>query len=155
MDYMINLFSPTICMILVNIILLFRVMYRKQAMKVANTWRKTRLMYIQLVSISLLYFIIWIPFITISLIRLFYNPFFLQDVTLLLMNYCLYVCPLASPFISLYGLPVVRRRLRANKWCIPWIGRTVQNRIRPAATVITRTGQQHIARRRQYAEHRF
>jgi hypothetical protein len=154
-DYIINLFSPTICMIVANIILLFHVMYRKRAMKVANTWRKTRLMYIQLVSISLVYFIIWIPFIIISLIRLFYNPFFLQDVALFVMNYCLYVCPLASPFMSLYGLPTVRRRLRANKWCIPWIGRIVQNRIRPAATVITRPDQQHMARRQQYDEHRF
>ena len=36
-DYIMNVFSPGVFMILVNIILLVRVIYRKQAMKLANT----------------------------------------------------------------------------------------------------------------------
>jgi hypothetical protein len=111
-DYTMDVVSPTVLIVLANIILLLRVRYRKQAMKIANTWGKHRLMYIQLLSISTLYFIIWIPFVIISLIRLFYDPLFLQDVTMLVINYCLYICPLASPFLALVGLPTVRRRLR-------------------------------------------
>ncbi|CAF1180572.1 unnamed protein product [Adineta steineri] len=153
-DYITNIFSPVVCMVLINIILLFRVIYRKQAMKIANTWRKNRLMYIQLVSISVLYFIIWIPFCIISLIRLFYNPFFLQDVTMLLINYCLYICPLASPLISLVGLPVVRQHLRRLKLHIPWAGHITENRIRPTGIIVLRTmTQHHTVSRRHNDEH--
>ncbi len=112
-------------------------------------------MYIQLVSISMLYFLVWIPFVIISLIRLFYEPLFLQDVTILLINYCLYICPLASPFISLIGLPSVRRRLRRNIWYTLWINQGVDTRIRPTGTIVTRTRQQHMMPRRNYDEHTF
>jgi hypothetical protein len=67
-DYVINAVTPVICMTLANMILLIHVIYQKRSMKIANTWRKNRLMYIQLVYISMLYFIIWIPFVTVSLI---------------------------------------------------------------------------------------
>ncbi|CAF3154467.1 unnamed protein product [Rotaria sp. Silwood2] len=131
LDYLFNLVTPIMLIVLANMILLLRFTYKKRAMKQANTWRKYHLMYVQLVSISMLYFIIWIPFIIVSLIRLFYDPLFLQDVTILVMTYCLYICPLASPFISLVGLPGVRRRLRRNHWDMPWVTRTAQTRIRP------------------------
>lgn len=144
-DYMINVVTPTICIIIGSMILLFRVTHQKRAMKIANTWRRNRLLYIQLISISMLYFLIWIPFVTISIIRIFHDPYFLQDVILLIINYCLYICPLASPFISLIGLPVVRRRIRESFSCMPWINHNGQNRVRPTGTVGTRaiTRQQH------------
>ena len=126
LDYFANAVIPTLLITLTHMFLLYQVINQKRAMKLANKWRKNRLMYIQVVSISLLYFIIWIPFVVVSLIRLFYDPFFLQDVTLLIMNYYLYICPLASPFISLIGLPAIRQRLRID-WHLAWM-----NRIRPA-----------------------
>ena len=154
-DYLTNVFSPAVLTILANMILLIRVVKQKQTMKVANTWRKNRLMYIQLVSISILYFLIWIPFVTISLIRLFHDPFFLQDVTLLLLNYCLYICPLASPFISLIGLPAVRQRL---KHCISYmigIAQPTPNRIQAIETAMTQSKQNPIEPRQQDDEHQF
>ncbi|CAF1449869.1 unnamed protein product [Rotaria sordida] len=154
-DYLINVVTPTMFIILANIILLLRFTYKKRAMKLANTWRKYRLMYIQLVSISMLYFIIWIPFVIISLIRLFYDYLFLQDVTMLIINYCLYICPLASPFISLVGLPGARQHLRRNNLIIPWISRNAQNLIGPTATFKTRTEQQQMAPRKEHDEHTF
>ena len=134
-DYIINAVTPPCLITLGNMILLIRVIKQKQTMKVANTWRKNRLMSIQLVSISILYFLIWIPFVTISLIRLFHDPFFLQDVTLLILNYCLYICPLASPFISLIGLPVVRQSLKRTIRHMIGITQATDNRIRPAIHV--------------------
>jgi hypothetical protein len=154
-DYTMDVVSPTVLIVLANIILLLRVRYRKQAMKIANTWGKHRLMYIQLLSISTLYFVIWIPFVIISLIRLFYDPLFLQDVTMLVINYCLYICPLASPFLALVGLPTVRRRLTRIAWFQSRICRRNQNRIGPAAIGITRPRQQHIIPRQLYDEHAF
>jgi hypothetical protein len=62
---------------------------------------------------------------------------------MLLINYCLYICPLASPFISLIGLSSIRRRLRSSGF-IPWTSRAAQNRIGPTGTAITRI---HIQRR--------
>ena len=130
-DYMVHVFSPTTIILLANIVLLVRVTYQKRSMKQANTWQKCRLMYVQLVSIGLLYFIIWIPFVTVSLIRLFYDPLFLQDIILLLLNYSLYICPLASPFISLIGLPTVRRQLTGIYWNFRHRHRRQHNQIRP------------------------
>ena len=114
-------------------ILLYRVIKQKQTMRTTHTWQKNRLMYIQLLSISILFFLIRIPFVTVSLVRLLHNPFFLQDVTMLLLNYCLYICPLASPFISLVGLPTVRRHLSQRMGCLVAITQVTDNRIRPAA----------------------
>lgn len=154
-DYVINAVTPTVLIAVSNMILLFRVVKQKRAMKIVNTWRRNRLMYIQLVSISVLYFLIWIPFVIISLLRLFYDPFFLQDVTLMLLNYCLYICPLASPFISLVGLPVVRQHLKQSIRCIICFAENTTNRIRPTVSAITPGGQQHIMRRQQHGEHAF
>ena len=80
--------------------------------------------------------LVWIPFVIISLIRLFYDPMFLQDVMIFVLNYCLYVCPLISPLISLVGLPSVRRGLRENVCCMFCIGGKNQNRIRPTGTAM-------------------
>ncbi|CAF2021972.1 unnamed protein product [Rotaria magnacalcarata] len=138
-DYFINIVIPTALITLANMILLLRVTHQKRAMKSANTWQKYRLVYVQLVSISILYFIIWIPFVIISLIRLFYDALFLQDMTMLIINYCLYICLLASPLICLLGLPTVRRNLR-NSLCMTRITLMVQTRVRPAETINTQTG---------------
>ena len=110
-DYMIHAVAPTCLIVLGNVILAIRFTYQKHSMQQANTWRKYRLMYVQLFSISALYFVIWIPFVTFSVIRLFYDPFFLQDLMILVFNYCIYICPLASPFIALIGLPAVQNKL--------------------------------------------
>ena len=135
-DYLIHIVLPVSVIILANIILLARVTHQKRAMKQANTWKKSRLMYFQLLSISILYSVVWIPFVIISLIRLFYDPFFWQDVTLLIVNYCLYICPLASPFIALVGLSKVRRHevMRFWKWCV-----VARNRVQPRVLVIRPT----------------
>ena len=90
-DYLIHVVVPIGVIILGNLTLLVRVTLKKRTMKRANTWRKSRLMYIQLLSISILYSLVWIPFVIVSLIRLFHDPFFLQDFTLLILNYCLYL----------------------------------------------------------------
>ena len=139
-DYMIHAVSPAIIIVLGNVILVIRFTYQKRSMQQANTWRKYRLMYVQLFSIAALYFIIWIPFVTFSVIRLFYDPFFLQDLMILIFNYCLYICPLASPYIALIGLPAVRNKLigaRRLLFSRSRIGAT--NQVRPAASAMTRT----------------
>jgi len=107
-------------------------------------------MYIQLVSISILYFIIWVPFVTLSIIRIFYDHLFLHDFMILFMNYFLYIFPLASPFICLIGLPAVRQRFRRPNWPLGRNNGTTQNRIGP-----TQTQQQHATSRRQDDEHTF
>ena len=154
-DYLTHMFAPVAVIVLANMILLFRVMKQKRTMKIANTWRKNRLIYIQLVSISILYFISWIPLVIVSLIRLFYDPLFLQDLLTLLLYYCIYIAPLASPFISLVGLPAVRQRLIQTVWSIIGIHRVNDNRIRPIASIITRSRRQNIKSHQQQDEHMF
>ena len=149
---MAQIFTPAVLIILANLILLLRVVSQKRSMKIANTWRKNRLMYIQLVSISILYFLIWIPLVIVSMIRLFYDPFFLQDLVILIINYCLYICPLASPFISLIGLPVVRQRLRESILPIIRIN-AIGNNNRVVPTVSGTTRNRQMTNGIRYDEH--
>lgn len=154
-DYLTNVFTPAVLTIVANMILLVRVIKQKRSMKIANTWYKNHLMYIQLVSISILYFLIWIPFVIVSLIRLFHDPLFLQDVTLLLLNYCLYICPLASPFISLIGLPAVRQGLKNLMSNMIGVAQGTDNRVQAIETVTIQSKQIQIESRQQDDEHPF
>lgn len=143
-DYITNMFALVVLIVVANTVLLFRVIRQKQTMRIANTWRKNRLMYIQLVSISILYFLSWIPLVIVSLIRLFHDPLFLQDVVSILLYYCIYIGPLASPFISLIGLPTVRQRLSESILRIIDVSRATGNRIVPTTSLISRNRQHHM-----------
>lgn len=155
-DYLTNVFTPAVVVIVANAILLSRVVMQKRAMKVANTWRRNRLMYIQLLSISILYFVVWIPYVIIAVIRLLHDPLFLNDVTItLLLNDGLYICPLASPFISLVGLPAVRQRLRESFSCMIGLNQHANNRIEPIPTVMTQNRRRRTKATREFDEHTF
>ena len=138
-DYVIHVMSPTIIIILGNAILIVRFTSQKRFMQQANTWRKYRLMYVQLLSISTLYFVIWIPFVTISVIRIFHDPLFLQDLIILVINYCLYICPLASPFIALVGLPSIRKQLLRNRFFFMGNRVAVSSQRYPGTSTMIRT----------------
>ena len=155
-DYLTNVFSPAVVVILANAVLLSRVIMQKRAMKVANTWRRNRLMYIQLLSISILYFVVWIPYVIIAVIRLLHDPLFLSDVTItLLLNDGLYICPLASPFISLVGLPAVRQRLKQSFYYIIGFNQHANNRIEPIPTMLTQNRRQLTKQCGECDEHKF
>jgi hypothetical protein len=130
-DWILNAGLPAVLIAIANAVLIIRVNYRKQLMQLTNQWRKNRLMYIQLLSISLIYCFIWIPFMIISLIQIFVNPSFCADVTLLLLNYTLYISPLVLPFLSLIGLPTVRRQVMVIIYFALHGNRRRQNQVRP------------------------
>ena len=155
-DYLTDVFSPAILVLVANLILLFRVIKQKQTMKIANTWRRNRLLYIQLLSISILYFLIWIPYVIVALIRMFPDPFFFQGVPMLLLSDALYICPLGSPFISLIDLPAVQQHLRQFFYRMIGINRTKNNRIGPTVSLITKgRRQQYTTRHIRHDETKF
>ena len=141
-DYMMDIVVPVGMIVVANLVLLVRVTLKKRTLKRVNTWRKSRLMYIQLLSISILYSSVWIPFVIVSLIRLFHDPLFLEDVTVLILNYFLYLGPLASPFIALIGLPGARQYLRENRYVLCFkCGIHARNQVQPEMSVVVRTDQ--------------
>ena len=112
-DWIFNGSLPIVVIALINVVLAVRVTCQKRSIRMTNQWRKIRLMYIQLLSVSMIYCCIWIPFMIISLIQIFVDPTFCRDVTRFLLNYTLYICPLVSPFLCLAGLPTVRQQVIA------------------------------------------
>ena len=134
-DWVLNGVLPVVLITIANIVLILRVIYQRRSMRLTNTWRRIRLMLTQLLSISLIYCCVWIPFAIISLIRIYIDPDFGQDFALYVLNYTLYICPLISPFLSLIGMPAVRRKIFAFLHALICHNHRVQNQIVP--TVIS------------------
>jgi hypothetical protein len=60
----------------INMSLIERVIRQKKRQHVVAYWRKHRRMILQMVSISMLYFLVWTPFISIGVIRTLWLPTF-------------------------------------------------------------------------------
>ena len=141
-DWVANGLLPIILITVANIVLIACVIYQKRSIQLANTWRKVRRMVIQLLSVSVIYSVVWIPFAIISLIRIYIYPSFCQDFSVYVLNYTLYLCPLISPFLSLVGMPNVRRKIFALIHFLICHRHRDQNRILPTAVALERFNNQ-------------
>lgn len=134
-----------------NIVLIARVAHQKKSIQSANTWRKIRLMVIQLLSVSSIYAVVWIPFAIIALIQIYIDPSFACEFARYVLNYTLYLCPLFSSCLSLTGMPVVRRKVVAFLQRLIYHGRQNPNRVRPNLIALkplskqTMEQQQHVS----------
>jgi hypothetical protein len=90
-----------------SISILVRFLIQPKKMKRLLNWRSTRKMTIQLVSISILYFLFWFPLALVSLIRIYFIPTFLQDLTNYYLNYTPYMVQLLMPFVCIACLPEI------------------------------------------------
>jgi hypothetical protein len=88
-----------------SVTLLLRVLIQAKKMRRTIDWRSTRKMTIQLMIISILYLIFWSPLALVSLIRIYFLPDFLDDITYYYLYYTPYLVQLLMPFVCFASLP--------------------------------------------------
>lgn len=101
---------PTIIIFLANTILVIRVVQQKSRRQQPISWRKQRRMTLQLLSISSLYMIAWIPSLIAGVGQRAISPTFLAQVQLDYLLDVIYVVCLYLPWVSYGLLP------ECNKW---------------------------------------
>ena len=104
-DWTTNMLIPSVAIPLLSISLLLRVLIQAKKMKRSLNWRSTRKMTIQLTVISILYLIFWFPLALVSLIRIYFIPTFLDEITYYYLNYTPYFVQLLMPFVCIACLP--------------------------------------------------
>jgi hypothetical protein len=104
-DWLVNASLPILVIILANIALVIRVIKQKHRRQQAITWSKRRRMTLQLLSISSLYLVIWLPSIIVGLIQQFYTSKFLSQIQDDYISDLSYLICIFLPWISIGLLP--------------------------------------------------
>lgn len=114
-DWIFNTAFPLLTIILANFTLIVRVIrsMRKIRRRQSLTWKRQRKLTLQLLSLSYLYVLGWVPSTVLSILQSFTRPTLLEDIPQLdYLNFLTYfVCPLQS-FICLLGLPELIKRIK-------------------------------------------
>jgi hypothetical protein len=101
---------PTIIIFLANTILIVRVMKQKRRRQQAIPWKKQRLMTLQLLGVSSLYLIAWIPSFIAGFGQRIISPTFLLQVQFDYLLDIIYIVCLYLPWMCCRSLP------DCNKW---------------------------------------
>ncbi len=84
-------------------------------------WILTRKMTIQLMIISLLYLIFWSPLALISLVRIYFIPNLIDNITYYYLYYTTYLVQLLMPFVCIASLPEIwpkKNRIRHTTFTV-------------------------------------
>ncbi|CAF1540235.1 unnamed protein product [Rotaria magnacalcarata] len=110
-DTVVNTMLPAFTLLIFSLTMIGRVIVHKHVVSpsipVSNTLKRNRRMILQLLGISLLTLMIWMPWIVIILVQDLYDPSFGEDFLVLVVNYLAYFASFGSPFFALIGLPEV------------------------------------------------
>ena len=115
-DVVVTVFLPLFLITLFNTVLILRVLNQKRRMQQKNIWKKNLHLLIQLLSITLLHYIVWLPTCIIILISIVQvpPPVIVQEVQASWVLFdLLYVAVLGSPFTCAYALPEIREKISA------------------------------------------
>ncbi len=104
-DWTSNMLIPSLVIPIGSITLLLRVLIQSKKMKRTINWKSTRKITIQLISISMLYLIFWSPLALVSLIRIYFIPDLIDDITYYYLYYTPYFVQLLTPFVCIACLP--------------------------------------------------
>jgi hypothetical protein len=103
---------PTIIIIVSSITLLLRVLLQKRRMRRQINWRNYRKMTIQLLSISLLYLIIYIPEMLMEFIHLCGVPEHVGADFILYAEFFAYYGNLLLPFVCAGSMPELKTKIK-------------------------------------------
>ncbi|CAF0860664.1 unnamed protein product [Adineta ricciae] len=132
-DWIISSLMPVLIIVITNVVLILSVGHQKYRMQRARTWRTTRKLVIQLLPISFVYLIIYVPVNVFALIRLWFDPSFLLDFYMNIFAYFNYFGPLLMPFVCLMSMPEITAQLK-NLYCF-------SNRVQPQRIRFTASAQ--------------
>ena len=104
-DWIVNTMIPMAVILLASLALIVRVLWQKYSRHQAISWSKQRRLTLQLLSISGLYLIAWLPNTIVSLIQTYYSPDFLSAVFGDYIADCVYLVCLFLPWVCLGLLP--------------------------------------------------
>jgi hypothetical protein len=116
-DVIVNDMIPTIIIIVCSITLLLRIMYQKYRMRQPIRWRNHRKMTIQLLSISVLYLVIYIPKLLMEFLHRCGVP---EDVGASFMMYAEFTADYGSillPFICAGSMPELKTKIKKIFLC--------------------------------------
>ncbi|CAF1479593.1 unnamed protein product [Rotaria sordida] len=106
-DWVTHMLLPSLLIPFASISLLFRVLIQAKKMRRTLNWRSTRKLTLQLMFISILYLLFWTPLALVSLIRIYFIPTFINEITYYYLYYTPYLVQLLIPFVSFACLPEI------------------------------------------------
>ncbi|CAF1433507.1 unnamed protein product [Rotaria sp. Silwood1] len=115
-DTIVDTMLPPCVLLIFNLLMIGHAIRLKRKVApstlVLNTLKKNRRMILQLLAISLMALINWMPWVVIILIQDFYDPSFGEQFINNVVYYLPYFTSFASPFLALIGLPEIREELK-------------------------------------------
>jgi hypothetical protein len=123
-DWVVNNGLPTVVILLSDLILVIRVVRQKRRQRRAISWRKQRRMTLQLLSISCLYMIAWLPSMIIAVIQQVNSLSFLAQIQSDYILDLTYIVCLFIPWVCLGLLPGLLTWMR-NGVCLRQRARNV------------------------------
>ncbi|CAF4699012.1 unnamed protein product [Rotaria socialis] len=118
-DTIVDVMLPTCVLLIFNLLMIGRVINYKHKVspstQVSNKLKKSRRMILQLLAISLMTLITWMPWIFIILVEDFYDPSFGEQFITVFLHYLPYFTSFASPFLALINLPEIRAEFKIVK----------------------------------------
>ncbi|CAF1253730.1 unnamed protein product [Adineta ricciae] len=107
-DWTTNVLIPSMIIPLLSLSLLIRVIFQAKKMKRTTNWKSHRKMTIQLTVISILYLAFWFPLaFLVSLIRIYFLPTFIEEITYYYLYYTPYLVQLLMPYVCIACLPEI------------------------------------------------
>lgn len=113
-DLIFTIYIPLPCIIFFNCLLIIRVIRQKRRMSQKNVWKKNFGMLVQLLSVSILHTVVWMPVIIVIIIALGSNPpsdLIIQLQGSLVLINIIYLAVLGNPVVCLYAIPEIREKV--------------------------------------------
>lgn len=142
-DAIVNHIIPTFIIISCSVTLLGRILYQKKRVRQPIRWRKHRKMAIQLLSISVLYLVLYIPDILLDFVYLCGISKDVGASFLLYANFFSYYGNLLLPFVCAGSLPNLKRKIKRIFLC----RRRERRAIAPQIFRVSQTAYDQSARR--------
>ncbi|UJR06819.1 hypothetical protein I4U23_011107 [Adineta vaga] len=115
-DAIANLMLPSLIILIFNTLMIVRVVVSRTvalgAIPVRETLKKNRRMILQLLGISLMSLIMWLPWVVILIGKDFFDPSFGNWFVTYILYYVPYITASLSPFFGLIGLPEIRKKFK-------------------------------------------
>ncbi|CAF5138588.1 unnamed protein product, partial [Rotaria sp. Silwood1] len=143
-DLVFTVFSPLFCIIFFNSFLIIRVIQQKRRMLQKNVWKKNLGMLIQLLSVSILHVIVWLPVTIVILIAMTNYPppaIIIELQTSWVLINIMYIAVLINPLVCFFAIPEIKDKiilfinyLRRKRQQQQQISSTGRNQIHPLST---------------------
>lgn len=133
-DWLFNYGMPTLIIFLANLLLIYRVLWRRNRVRGRGIRRSQRWMIIQLFYISTLVLSLMLPAVILGVVQVLWSPTFAIDLQYNYFYYIYYFIHQLLPFVIVSSLPETHKDIR--RWLLR-LRRNVNDRTRIHPTVAT------------------